>query len=77
MSQKLKGKQSRISQLQQEIMTENEERVYLYKVNLRLEEELEMMSNFHNKNQNNAVWELERYEQEIEHLKGELAQRKK
>lgn len=42
-------------------MTENEERVYLYKVNLRLEEELKMMEEVHNKEEKNRDWEIEKY----------------
>lgn len=38
------SKERKIKQLEQEVMNENEERVYLYKVNIRLEEELKAIT---------------------------------
>ena len=43
MKEKILTKERQIQQLEQEIITENEERVYLYKVNVRLEEELKFL----------------------------------
>lgn len=54
-------------------MTENEERVYLYKINVRLNEELKLLQQQDNineqENTKNLEWNIKRLQEDVDKLK--------
>lgn len=73
MKEALDARLRKIKQIEHEIMTENEERVYLYKVNVRLNEELRCLEEEEctkqAANDKNIEWTIKTLEEDIEKLR--------